>query len=207
MNARLALLILLAALAAPLRAQTSDTSAIGGLAPAMTNWVVLPPVIPATNVPPPVVTTNAIVRPSTTTNAVSIPTGGEVRGIFTDAGQGKFSVSSRILKLPAPEAPPTNAPAPAWRRSVDFGMNMTKGNSDILRYSLAASAIRERDTDLTSIRGQGVYGESEGTKDTENASARARYERQIAKRTYGLGYADWLTDRIAGTDYRVTAIA
>ena len=200
----------LAALAGvPLCAQQTTPSGVGGLGPAMTNWVVPPPVIPViTNAPPPVVVTNATVRPSiVTTNAVPAPTGVAVRGIFSDVGQGKCSVAGRALKLPALEAAPTNELASAWRRAISFGMDLSKGNTDNLRYSLALSAVRERDVDLTSFRAQGIYGESEGTKDTQNASARARYERQLSDITYGLGYADWLTDPIAGTDYRVTGIA
>ena len=210
---RFALLILVAALTAPLSAdQTSPSAAtgVGGLGPAMTNWVAPSPAAPVTNAPPPVVvpvTTNATVRPNVATNAVPAPTGVAVHGLFNDIGQGKFSVAGRVLKLPAPEAAPTNEPAGQWHRAIDFGMNLSKGNTDTLRYSLTMSGVRERDEDLTSIRAHGVYGESEGIKDTQNASARARYERQISKRTYGLGYADWLTDPIAGTDVRATAIA
>ena len=185
---------------APLLAQqtsTTDTNGPGGMVPALTNWVVAPPATTASN---------AVVRPIAVTNAPPALSGGAVRGIFTDVGQGKFSVAGRVLRLPAPEAAPATGTTSTWHRAIDFGMNMSKGNSDTLRYSLGMNAIRERDEDLASIRARGVYGESSGTKDTENASARARYERMLSKRTYGLGYAEWLTDPIADTDYRVTAI-
>jgi len=209
---RAALILILASLAiAPLLAQqtsTTDTNGPGGLAPALTNWVVAPPVVtPATNVAPPVVATNVPVRTTTGTNAVPTLTGTTIRGVFSDAGPGRFGIAGRVLKLPAPEAAPAPATTSAWHRAIEFGMNMNKGNTDTLRYSLGLNAVRERTEDITSIRAQGVYGESEGTKDAENATARARYERQLSKHTYGLGYADWATDPIADIDYRVTAIA
>lgn len=200
-----AFLPLVLLLAAPLHAQNSGASAAGstsGAGSTTTNHVTAPapvvePTLPATNAP-------------AATNAIAVPPPGRssvpVRGMFLASGQGKFSVSGRVLKLPAEPAEADTVPATAWHRSIDFGMNLTKGNSDTLRYSLAFDAVRERDDDLVRLRAQAMYGESDNTKDTENASARARYERRLSPRTYGLGYADWLTDTIADTDYRVTAI-
>ena len=199
MNRSLPALLLLCLAAMPLRAQqaaTNDTGGTGGLIPVLTNSVTPAPVV--TNIP--AATTNAATPPRTTTGA-------NVRGVFLASGEGKFSVSGRVLQLPAPEAAPraeTNSP---WRRTIDFGMNMTDGNSQTLRYSLGLDIVRERDQDLARLRALGMYGESAEQKDVENASARARYERKLAPHTYGLTYADWLTDTIAGTDYRVTAIA
>lgn len=173
----------------------------GNLMPGSTNAATAPRV-PATVVTNTPAATNIVpkVTPRPTTGIT-------VQGVFLDSGEGKFSVSGRVLKLPAPEpasADETNSP---WRRSIAFGMNMTSGNSDTLRYSLGLDVVRERDEDLARLRAQGMYGESSSQKDVENASARLRYERQLSRRTYGLTYADWLTDTIAGTDYRVTAIA
>ncbi len=193
----------------PLLAQqtsTPETNGVGGLAPALTNWVVSPPVTPITNVPPPVVTTNVPARVTAGTNAAPVLTGATMRGVFLDVGQGKFGVAGRVLKLPAAVAAPAPATTSSWHRAIDFGMNLNKGNTDTLRYSLGLNAFRERAEDLMSFRAQGVYGESDGVKDTQNASARARYERQISQHTYGLAYADWATDPIADIDYRGTVI-
>lgn len=152
------------------------------------------------------VVTNVTVITNTVTPTPG-PSGSAIRAVFLQPGQGKFSVAGRMLALPPQESAATNAPASTWRRSMDFGMNMTRGNSDTLRYSLALDVVRERNEDLIRLGGQTLYGKSDDTKDTENTSARARYERQVSTRTYALTYADWLTDDIAGIDYRITAIA
>lgn len=198
----------LAALLFPLLAvlpvPSARADATDGLIPVLTNTVTPAPT-PVPAPPPPAVTNVTVVTNVAPT--LPGPSGAAVRAMFLQPGQGKFSVAGRTLALPAQEPGPTNGPATPWRRAIDFGMNMTKGNSDTLRYSLALDVVRERDKDLIRLGAQTLYGKSEDTKDTENASARTRYERQISPRTYGLGYADWLSDTIAGIDYRVTAIA
>jgi putative salt-induced outer membrane protein YdiY len=190
-----------------LPAPSARADAADGLITALTNNPPIPAPTPTpTPPPPPPAVTNV---PVVTNGVPSLPgpSGAAVRALFLQPGQGKFSVAGRLLALPALEAAPTNLPASPWRRAIDFGMNMTKGNSDTLRYSLGLDVVRERDEDLIRLGAQTLYGKSDDTKDTENASARTRYERQISTRTYGLGYADWLSDTIAGIDYRVTAIA
>ncbi len=190
--------------AAPLFAQQTASpgaNVAGGMGTVLTNHAASS----VTNVT--VSTTNVVAQTNGVTQATAGQAGVAVRGIFLGSGQGKFSVAGRVLKLPAPEVEATTEPPSAWHRAINFGMNLTQGNSDTLRYSLGLDAVREREEDLVRIRAQGLYGETDETKDTENASARARYERQLSKRTYGLGYADWLTDTIADTDYRVSAIA
>jgi len=83
---------------------------------------------------------------------------------------------------------------------------MTQGNSDTLRYALGLDAVRMRDQDTARIRARSAYGESEGQKDSENATAMARYDRHLNRRLYVLGDVDWLTDTIADVDYRVLGI-
>ena len=166
--------------------------------PATTN--VAPPI--ATNVPPPLVFTN--LPPAIPPKPVMGASGSAVLATFGGNQGGKFSISGRTLKLPAQIAPPQTTNL--WRRAVDFGMNLTKGNSETLRYTLGLEAVRETDQDLFRLCGRGAYGESDGNADTENANATLRYERLLTRTLYALGNLDWLTDPIADLDYRVTSI-
>ncbi len=190
-------LLALALLSAP----RTRADATNGLITVLTNNAT-PPTTPVVTTP---TVTNAPARTNAAT-ATPGPSGAAVHAVFLQPGQGKFSVAGRTLALPAQEPVAADTPAPAWRRAIDFGMNMTKGNSDTLRYSLGLDAVRDRDRDLVRLGAQTQYGKSDDTKDTENTSIRARYERQLTARTYALGYADWLTDTIADLDYRLTAI-
>lgn len=151
----------------------------------------IPPVF--TNLPP-------VVRPKSVAGA----SGASLQGAFSGSSGGKFSVSGRTLRLPAPEA--TRHPEGDWRRNLDFGMAQSRGNSDTLRYSLGLDAVKDQETDLYRFRGRGSYGESEGVKDTENALAGFRYERLLTHQVYALGDIGWLTDTIADLNYRVTGI-
>ena len=115
-----------------------------------------------------------------------------------------YSISGRTLKFPVPQ--PTARPATSWQRSLDFGMDMSRGNSDTLRYSLGLDAMKEANANKIRLRAHGAYGESDGTKDTENAAATLRYDRQLTPLVYALGNLTWTTDPIADLDYRFTGI-
>jgi putative salt-induced outer membrane protein YdiY len=108
--------------------------------------------------------------------------------------------------MPAPEAENDSRTPSDWNRAITFGMNMTDGNSDTLRYALGLDAAKERKQDTTRIRARAAYGESENQKDTEYATALYRYDRQLSHRFYVLGNADWFTDTIADVDYRLIGI-
>lgn len=128
----------------------------------------------------------------------------DLAAAFTSCQAGRYGVAGRVLKLP-PQTASAGA-AREWRRSLDFGMAMTEGNSDTLRYTASLSLTRDRDADLTQFKAGGAYGESEDIKDTENATASGRYGRDISKAAYALGSVDWAHDSIAGLDYRLACI-
>lgn len=132
------------------------------------------------------------------------PSGAEVFSALAGSFGGNYSVSGRTLKFPIPEGTPRGATS--WNRNLDFGMNMARGNSDTLRYLLGVDALKEDQANTIRFRAHGAYGESDGAKDTENAGATLRYERQLTPIVYALGNLDWLTDPIAELDYRFTGI-
>ena len=155
--------------------------------PAITNG------LPAPTNPPPI-KAGSLFRPSSS----------DVISAFSGNMGGKFTLSGRTLKLPSPEAAPR--PADAWQRILDFGMNMTRGDSETLRYELGVDASKTLDDDFFRMRARGAYGESSQIKDTENANAGFRYEHMLTKNVYGLGNLFWMNDTIAGLRYRTTGI-
>ena len=173
---------------------------------------------PVAEAPPPTVIyitnevpTTVISIPAISTNAAPSGRGksldnisGSLLGALGGQSGGKFSIAGRTLRLPALSSTP-HADRD-WRRNLDFGMNQTKGNTETLRYSLGLDALKEEDADLFRLRAKGLYGESDGNKDTENAYAGFRYERLLNPKIYALGNLDWITDTIADLRYRVTAI-
>jgi len=123
---------------------------------------------------------------------------------FSCCQAGRYGIAARTLK--APSCTSTSSPPHAWQRSLGFGMDMARGNSDTLRYTLGLNASREGEADLTQFKAQGVYGESDHVKDTENADVAARYGRDLTPRCYGLGTLDWFSDTVADLNYRLTGI-
>lgn len=131
--------------------------------------------------------------------------GADLSQTFGGTAGGKFCVSGRTLKLPAPAAP-ASVGSNAWRRAVSFGMNLTKGNSDTLRMSASAEAVHETDLHLLRLTGRWASGESDGAKDTENMSLDEHVERMLTGKLYAMEKVDWYRDTIAGLDYRITGI-
>lgn len=183
------------ALAAPIPAFTNSAPI-----PSQPAWTATPSAFTNALTPPPPSLTNQppIIPPKTP----YIPTGTDVRSSFS----GKFVVPGRTLRLPAPEAVDNRQRPDGWNRALSLAMNMTQGNSDTLRYGLGLDAAKEREQDTTRVRARAAYGESDEQKDTENATALLRYDRQLNRRFYALGDIDWLTDTIADIDYRVIGI-
>ena len=176
-----------------------------GVAPTTSTTNPPPVTVPVTGITTnetPPVTTNAppVVKPK----SPGVVNGVSLLGAFSGSAGSKFSVSGRTLRLPDPGT--LRHADDDWRRNLDFGMTTTRGNSETLRYSLGIDAVKEQENDLFRLRGKGSYGESEGVKDTENAQALFRYERLLTQRVYALGNIEWMSDSIAGLNYRLTGI-
>ncbi len=150
----------------------------------------------STNLPPPVLRPVPPIRVD--------PGGVAAYDLFGVARGGKFGIAGRTLSLPAP----TNAPTVVspWRRQIDFGMGLTRGNTDSVRYSGALDVVRETERSLLRLRTFGASGKSEGQRDAQNLGASERIERMLTESWYALQTLDYWRDTIAELDYRVTGI-
>ena len=192
---------------------THDTTATNGLPTTPTAPDITPP--PGAGTPPPTevtpAQTNQVIEGPVVTNMIPVikPIPGkqasaQILSAFSDSMGGSYNVSGRTLKFPSPQI--TTRDPTSWQRSLDFGMNQTKGNTETLRYAMGIDTVKEVEANKTRFRAHGAYGESDGAKDTENAAAKLRYERKLTTRYYALGNLDWTTDPIAELDYRFTGI-
>lgn len=194
------------------------TDAVGRVTGGVTNAPTVPPRTPTNALPPvtigepplPPVATN-VAPPAVTNVPVAVPpkvpmgsSGTALLDTFGGVQSGKFSIVGRTLKLPLLEEVPLAQGV--WHRHVELGMNVSRGNSDTLRYASTLEAVRETERDLVRLRANAAAGESDGTKDTENMSALGHYERMLTGRLYALTNVEWWRDTIALVDYRVTGI-
>lgn len=98
-----------------------------------------------------------------------------------------------------------------WERSVAFGFNLARGNTDTALININAKAQREFESNIYRFELDGNYGEDKdkeragGDKKTqENVKGLAEYKRLLSDRFYvGIGGA-YLYDDISAIDYRVT---
>ncbi len=170
--------------------------------PLVVEPVVEPVATPATtSAPPPAV----VVEPEKPVVTPQKPArrGEELRAAFKDVRASKFSVvgKSRVFKIPDKKAKRQKGDD-SWRRTLEFGISTTRGNSDTLRYDGSLSARKECDKNFYWLKMGGRYGESEGQTDAENAYGEGKYERSLSERMYASVDGHVLHDQIAALAYR-----
>ena len=98
-----------------------------------------------------------------------------------------------------------------WDKSLSFGFNLTRGNSDTVLVNVGGRAHKELDNNIWDFSMSYNYGEDEkvggetGDDTTRNdLRAAGKYDRLVSERAF-LGFgATYLYDEIADVDYRVT---
>lgn len=127
--------------------------------------------------------------------------GAQMREPFGGAGSAKFGVRRGVNAIVPP--PAEKKPKDAWKRHVELGVNTARGNSDLLRLDAAIGAEKETERNALFLKAAGRYGESEGDKDSQNASAEATYQHLLTERVYDALAANVYHDQIANLSYRV----
>lgn len=151
--------------------------------------------------PVPVETPAAEAEPAKPKKEAPVYRGSDMKDAFQGTGSSRFGVSGRVNKMPAKTAPQKEAGA--WKRSLEMGASTASGNSDILRYSGAASAAKETEVNYLFLKAEGRYGESDNERDTENATGEAKFQRRLTERTYAALDGNAHHDQIADLAYRI----
>ncbi|OQA27532.1 MAG: hypothetical protein BWY59_01063 [Verrucomicrobia bacterium ADurb.Bin345] len=131
--------------------------------------------------------------------------GAELRAAFRDVKTSRFGMTgkSRVLKMP--DKQPREKKDDSWRRTIEFGINTARGNSDSLRYDGSVSARKEAGKNFYWLKAGGRYGESDDQKDAESAFGEAKYEHSLTERVYAGIDGHVFHDQIAALSYRARA--
>lgn len=92
---------------------------------------------------------------------------------------------------------------PQWEKSIAFGFNMTRGNSDTLLLTLDAKAAREKKKNIWRFQITGNEGEKEDEQTERDLKGLMEYNRLLTKRFFVGAGIEALYDEIADVDYRV----
>jgi putative salt-induced outer membrane protein len=95
-------------------------------------------------------------------------------------------------------------PDTRWQTSAAIGFTYTSGNSKNLLFTGNILGVKKWDKNELSLGADASYGESDGTKNTENYHAFGQYNRLFNDRFYGYGRLDALHDDIADVNYRIS---
>lgn len=110
-----------------------------------------------------------------------------------------FQYGQNLRAEEAPEKSP-------WSRSAGLGFTWTEGNSQTLLLSANIRALRKKARNELSLGADALYGEDDGTKNTEKVSGYSQYNRLFGAEDRWFGYArlDALHDAVADVEYRIT---
>ena len=106
--------------------------------------------------------------------------------------------------------PPAEPPKPAWQGSAAAGLTLTRGNSETLMATLAATVGKKWKWDELSFGADATYGTTkdqttdETTRTADAYHGYGQYNRLFTERLYGYARAEGLYDGIADIKYRVT---
>jgi len=126
--------------------------------------------------------------------------GSDMRNAFGGAGSSRFGVSGRVNTIA--RKPGKERPDGAWRRNLELGISTSQGNSETLRFDGSISGSKETEENTFFLKAGGRYGESDGEKDTENASGEAKIQHRLSGRMYAAVDGNIYHDAIADLSYR-----
>jgi putative salt-induced outer membrane protein len=119
------------------------------------------------------------------------------------AAAGAVSLRAQI-ETNAPPKPP-----PKWESTLNASLTLTRGNSETLTASGAATTQKKWDQNEIKLGIDGMYGESkddttgENTVNANSIHGFGQYNRLFTERLYGYGRVDGLHDDVADIAYRV----
>ena len=93
-----------------------------------------------------------------------------------------------------------------WAGSLDAGLSVAQGNTDVLTFTVAGKSSRTTRSDRFSVYYTSLFNRDQSnpaaTTTARTAHSGARYDRNLAKRFYGFGFTDFDSDRLQDLDLR-----
>ena len=91
-----------------------------------------------------------------------------------------------------------------WRYAAGVGASWASGNSSSKSVSLTADAVKATPKDKWTLYGRLLYAEDREETTSDQLSAGARYDWNISPTWFHFGILDWLRDRPANLEYRIS---
>jgi len=91
-----------------------------------------------------------------------------------------------------------------WRYALGLGASLASGNSSSKSVSVTADAVKATAHDKWTLYGRLLYGEDADQTTSDQLSAGARYDWDITPEWFHFGIVDWLRDRPANLEHRVS---
>lgn len=142
--------------------------------------------------------------PSREAGAPAMRMESDLRALYLSA-RGAQSIGPAGPAMIKPKAAAEPSDAGPWRRSVEAGLTVNRGNTDSDLYLLRLEARHRVDGSEFLASAQGQYGENDGERDKEAALAKARYSRDLTARTFQALDLRGYYDALADLDYQVIA--
>jgi putative salt-induced outer membrane protein YdiY len=146
--------------------------------------------------------------------------GREVDGIIDTSAEGVVTVREET----PPEAPDESAAAPPtaldlldvkeirevtpyfrYVGNLDFGLNISKGNSDNENINLSALIAPSFGRNTIAVDGHWNRGKADGELNASNWRINAQYEREFLKRWFFLAFNSYEADKLQDLNLRISA--
>jgi putative salt-induced outer membrane protein YdiY len=91
-----------------------------------------------------------------------------------------------------------------WRYALGVGASFASGNSSSKSVNVTGDAVKASASDKWTLYGRLLYGEDNDQTTSDQVSAGVRYDWDISRDWFHFGILDWLRDRPANLDHRVS---
>jgi putative salt-induced outer membrane protein YdiY len=91
-----------------------------------------------------------------------------------------------------------------WRYAAGVGASWASGNSDSKSVNITADAVKATTLDKWTLYGRLLYAEDRERTTSDQLSAGVRYDWNISPTWFHFGMLDWLRDRPANLEYRIS---
>lgn len=92
-----------------------------------------------------------------------------------------------------------------WRAAIGLAASYSSGNTESSSFSLRADAVRATAADKIMAHARALHSKTDGTTNAELLGLGSRYDFNLSARTYAFGQGDYLRDKPANLEMRLSA--